>query len=156
HPFYLFTAVLKTGFVFHVLTEFGYTIVPTMGASMLPTVEIYGDSLLVSKLYRRGRGVKVGDVVSFAGVHEPETEAVKRVLGMEGDYVLRNSPGAKHDDMIQAGRQVPQGHCWVVGDNLEYSRDSRHFGPIPLALIKGKIVAKVLPWGERKWMENNL
>lgn len=52
--------------------------------------------------------------------------------------------------------QIPQGHCWVSGDNLPASRDSRHFGPLPLALISGTTIAKVLPWNERKWMKNGL
>jgi len=52
--------------------------------------------------------------------------------------------------------QVPEGHCWVVGDNLPYSRDSRHFGPMPMALIRGKVVAKVLPFSERRWLEDGL
>ena len=43
-----------------------------------------------------------------------------------------------------------------MGDNLGYSRDSRHFGPVPKALIKGKVIAKVLPFGERKWIVNEL
>ena len=41
--------------------------------------------------------------------------------------------------------QVPEGHCWVAGDNLEASRDSRHFGPLPLALVRGKVLARVWP-----------
>jgi inner membrane protease subunit 1 len=38
--------------------------------------------------------------------------------------------------------KVPKGHCWVLGDNLPYSRDSRMFGALPMALISGKIIAK--------------
>lgn len=34
--------------------------------------------------------------------------------------------------------QVPEGHVWVEGDNLSWSRDSRFFGPVPMALIKGR------------------
>lgn len=52
--------------------------------------------------------------------------------------------------------QVPEGHCWVLGDNLAESRDSRVYGPIPLALVRGKVVAKLLPFGERMWVRNNL
>lgn len=51
---------------------------------------------------------------------------------------------------------MPKGHCWVVGDNMPYSRDSRHFGPLPMALIKGKVIAKVFPWSERGWIANGL
>lgn len=52
--------------------------------------------------------------------------------------------------------QVPEGHCWIVGDNLPASRDSRQFGPLPLALVQGKVVAKILPWKERAWVANGL
>lgn len=51
---------------------------------------------------------------------------------------------------------MPEGHCWVLGDNLPVSRDSRVYGPLPMGLIKGKVVAKVWPWGEKKWIENSL
>lgn len=36
------------------------------------------------------------------------------------------------------------------------SRDSRVFGPMPMALITGKLIAKVFPWRERRWLENPL
>lgn len=52
--------------------------------------------------------------------------------------------------------QVPEGHCWVVGDNLAYSRDSRMFGPLPLALIKGKIVLRYHSVLDFNWIENGL
>jgi inner membrane protease subunit 1 len=51
---------------------------------------------------------------------------------------------------------VPEGHCWLLGDNLPASRDSRAYGPVPLALVKGKVVARVWPWRDRKWIENSL
>ncbi|KAK5094285.1 Mitochondrial inner membrane peptidase complex subunit [Exophiala xenobiotica] len=34
--------------------------------------------------------------------------------------------------------QVPEGHVWLEGDNLSWSRDSRFFGPLPMALITGR------------------
>jgi len=33
---------------------------------------------------------------------------------------------------------VPAHHCFVLGDNRNLSRDSRHFGPILLATVKGR------------------
>jgi len=152
HPARLFIAVLKFGFAAHVFSEFGYVAVPAWGASMLPTFEVLGDWMLVSRLYRRGRGIEVGDIVTFDSVAEPGERVIKRVLGLEGDYVMMDTPGTGSDEMIQ----VPPGHCWVVGDNLPYSRDSRHLGPIPMALIKGKVIAKIMPWEERRWIVNDV
>lgn len=31
--------------------------------------------------------------------------------------------------------KVPEGHIWIEGDNQAWSKDSRDFGPIPLALV---------------------
>lgn len=39
--------------------------------------------------------------------------------------------------------QVPQGHVWLQGDNTLNSTDSRHYGPVPYALLSAKAVAKV-------------
>jgi len=152
HPFRLTLEISKLGFAVHIFTEFFYTVTPAGGPSMLPTFEILGDSLLTSKKYRRGRGIEVGDLVTFDSVVEPGERVVKRVLGLEGDYVMRDSPESSGNQIIQ----VPQGHCWLVGDNLPYSRDSRLFGPVPMALIKGKIIAKVFPWRERRWIINGV
>jgi len=33
---------------------------------------------------------------------------------------------------------VPKHHCFVLGDNRNLSQDSRHFGPVPLATVKGR------------------
>jgi inner membrane protease subunit 2 len=41
--------------------------------------------------------------------------------------------------------QVPKGHCWVEGDNAEVSLDSKSFGPIPLALLKGRVTNVIWP-----------
>ncbi|KAK4539174.1 hypothetical protein LTR36_001174 [Oleoguttula mirabilis] len=109
---------------------------------MLPTIASAGDMLLISKYYRRGRQLGVGDVVSYKHPIRPGEYAVKRILGMPGDFVVVETPGKGVGRMIQ----VPEGHCWVVGDNLTWSRDSRIFGPLPLALVTGKVLARCAGW----------
>jgi hypothetical protein len=32
---------------------------------------------------------------------------------------------------------------WLQGDNLLLSRDSREYGPVPLALVKGRVLLQV-------------
>ncbi|TDZ59869.1 Mitochondrial inner membrane protease subunit 1 [Colletotrichum trifolii] len=152
HPFRLVLSTIKTMFAAHVFWEYGYSWGPTAGASMLPTFDIQGDYALVDKRYRLGRNIAVGDLVNYRIPIFKNSEGVKRVIGMPGDYVLVNSPDAPGDMMIQ----VPKGHCWIVGDNLEFSRDSRHFGPVPLGLIEGKVVAKPMPWSSRQIFRNAL
>jgi signal peptidase I len=44
---------------------------------------------------------------------------------------------------------VPEHHCFVLGDNRDESLDSRQFGPIPYAVIKGQ--ADYLYWPARDW-----
>jgi len=44
---------------------------------------------------------------------------------------------------------VPEQHCFVLGDNRMNSYDSRHFGPIPLATVKGR--ADYLYWPAKDW-----
>ena len=39
--------------------------------------------------------------------------------------------------------QVPQGHVWLQGDNPINSTDSRHYGPVPYALLRGRAFLKV-------------
>lgn len=152
------------GFVLaaHVFVDYFYAIHGTWGISMVPTLAASGDSVLISKYYRHGRDLKVGDIVSFKHPLREDIRASKRIIGMPGDFVLRDTPEKGQGMMIQVFQsmsileaacdtdssflQVPQGHCWVVGDNLNHSRDSRMFGPIPLGLVKGKVVAIFRGW----------
>ncbi|MHC4594759.1 MAG: signal peptidase I [Planctomycetota bacterium] len=68
---------------------------------------------------------------------------------LEGDVFYEANGEAKYtiflakspDDKASPGFAkitVPEHHCFVLGDNRNLSHDSRHFGTIPLALIKGR------------------
>jgi mitochondrial inner membrane protease subunit 1 len=106
HPLRVFTATLKTVFALHLFQEFGYSLSSTWGASMMPTFEAINDWVLISRFYRRGRNIVVGDIVTFDSVVEPGERVIKRVLGVEGDYVLRDTPG-ESDAMVQVSWGLP-------------------------------------------------
>lgn len=120
--------------------------------------------ILYSSLHRRGRNIKVGDVIAYTHPIFPHESGCKRVIGMPGDFVSVITAGRGEDDVDAVDVEgkwarvrdevikVPAGHCWVAGDNLEWSRDSRLFGPLPLGLVKAKVLAVILPVREAKWV----
>ena len=50
--------------------------------------------------------------------------------------------------------EVPPGHVWLQGDNKDNSTDSRDYGPVPFALIMGKVFVRVWPPSQVGWMKN--
>ncbi|KAL9070089.1 MAG: hypothetical protein Q9157_005944 [Trypethelium eluteriae] len=90
----------------HLFLTYAYDTGDAYGVSMMPTMDSSGEFLIMSKKYRRGRGVQVGDMVSFKHpvLAESMGRSVKRVVGMPGDFVLRNTPGAGiygEEEMLQ-------------------------------------------------------
>ena len=57
----------------------------------------------------------------------------KRIIATEGEIVAVDG-----NDYL-----VPKNHVWIEGDNKSQSFDSRNFGPIPIALIEGRISMKI-------------
>ena len=68
---------------------------------MIPTLRVRGDGLWISRRYAYGRGIERGDVISLHSPMMRGVSVVKRVLGMPGDFVLRDTPGPAGDRMIQ-------------------------------------------------------
>ncbi|KAI9738001.1 MAG: hypothetical protein M1834_009371 [Cirrosporium novae-zelandiae] len=148
---------VRFSFALMLLYETGFGIHATVGPSMLPTISVSGDWVIVSRLHAKGKGVQRGDLVSaWTPMRHSDGPALKRVIGLPGDFVCKDRPAAGDVGSDGLMIQVPEGHCWIAGDNLPYSRDSRHYGPVPLALIRGKVIAKIFPWSERKWFHNGL
>mmetsp|Transcript_32394 Transcript_32394/g.58580 ORF Transcript_32394/g.58580 Transcript_32394/m.58580 type:complete len:333 (+) Transcript_32394:149-1147(+) len=45
---------------------------------------------------------------------------------------------------------VPKSHVWVEGDNPLFSVDSRHYGPVPLESIRGRLLMRIWPIWRRE------
>ena len=97
----------NTALLLHVFLTYIYTIKPTYGISMVPTINPVGNWILISKRHRRGRRISVGDLVSFKHPLLEGEGAVKRVVGMPGDFVLSGTPGVVEERMVQVGDNLP-------------------------------------------------
>lgn len=108
---------------------------------MLPTLNAAGDIVLMDRISPRFGLVKVGDVVICKSPTDPTQTVCKRVAALEGDII----PGAHR-------ATVPQGHVWLLGDNPDNSTDSRYYGAVPAALIKGRVFCRIYPFSGFKAM----
>jgi inner membrane protease subunit 1 len=136
-----------------------YSIEPTSGPSMMPTISASWDWILISKFHSQGRGIQAGDLISF--VHpKGEYQVIKRVIADEGDIVQFRRIKESRDGLLVAVNQdaklaeVPKGHIWVEGDNPDWSKDSRLYGPIAKGLVQGKVIARV--WPRPTWFSNRV
>lgn len=122
----------------------------SMGLSMLPTLNPRGEIVLLNKWkYKYGQNIKVGDVVVARKPNDSTKLICKRVIGLPGDIVCKDPTTLPHEYL-----RVPLGHAWLTGDNLAASLDSRSYGPVPLALLTAKVIARVYP--NRKTLDNTL
>ncbi len=124
-----------------------------------------------------GRDVRRGDIVIFRSPETPKIDLVKRCIGLAGDELemvdkqlflngeaVNDNAYVQHsDDRIVATRGafgsrpaqrdnwgplvVPDAHLFCLGDNRDESYDSRYWGPVPLAHVKGRAVMVYWSYG---------
>ncbi|RHZ47835.1 hypothetical protein Glove_566g9 [Diversispora epigaea] len=133
----------------HITNEYFIEITQCMGPSMLPTFNVVGDFVALEHFSPRLRRLEIGDVIVCKSPTNPWRSVCKRIVGMPGDRICID-PTAIHRKFIT----VPPGHVWIQGDNMSNSTDSRSYGPIPYALIGGKVFARV--WPNPCWIKNGL
>jgi len=114
------------------------------------------------------RDLHRGDIVIFRSPEEPTLDVVKRCVGLPGDRIevrskhlyingkrVEDSEYAVHQDprtfpnipqlgSVHSRRDnfgpyvVPEGRYFCMGDNRDFSYDSRYWGSLPRELVKGR------------------
>ncbi|KAH9246577.1 hypothetical protein BASA81_015842 [Batrachochytrium salamandrivorans] len=100
-----------------------------------------GDSVLVNRTFNLPQRVSrllspiidtelhTGDLVISRSPVDPNSMVLKRIAELYTD----------------AGSTLPTHHVRLLGDNPEFSRDSREYGSIPVAMIEGRVWMRVWP-----------
>lgn len=115
---------------------------PCGGASMYPTLSHTGTFVLNSALVLRLFPVRRGELVTSLSPQDVSHRVLKRVIALEGDRICVD-PSGQRPELSNKWCTVPKGSVWLAGDNTSNSIDSRDYGPVPLALLTGKVVARV-------------
>lgn len=126
--------MVQFGCITHCALEYVGDFVVCTGPSMEPT--IWTDDVILSEhISPRLQKIDRGDIVIAKSPVNPHQYICKRVTGITGDKIY-------HGFISEV---VPQGHVWLEGDNRQNSSDSRTYGPVPQALIRGRVLCRIWP-----------
>ena len=164
------SAVLELGETFIVslvviLTLYAFiaSVEVVWGASMEPNFHT-GERILVEKVTKNFEKFERGDVIVFIPPGSEDKHYIKRIIGLPGEYFkildcgvyiskdgekfvlqedyLRKDTCTGGGTSIKDGRtqKIPDDSYVALGDNREYSVDSRYLGVISKNSIIGKVV----------------
>ncbi|KAH8306558.1 hypothetical protein KR018_011973 [Drosophila ironensis] len=125
------------------------------GPSMEPT--LFSDNVLVTeRISKHWRTYQPGDIVIAVSPINASQFICKRIVAVSGDQVLTQQPHpieaecsleSNRRKPVMAKDYVPRGYVWIEGDNKANSSDSRYYGPIPVGLIRSRVLGRIWPLG---------
>lgn len=144
------------------IINFIFQIVTVSGESMVPTLQ-NTDKLILGKVSYRITSPKKNDIVVIRYPADIRERIIKRVIAVAGDKVKINDnilyingkaidEYYKNEDFMEDydEAEVPQDSIFVLGDNRNFSKDSRSsdIGFVKLNLIEGKAVIRLYPFNK--------
>ncbi|KAI8882028.1 LexA/Signal peptidase [Backusella circina FSU 941] len=123
--------------------DHGFSYATVSGRSMQPTFNpdsnmLRKDIVLLNKWAITDHKFKRGQVVTLISPIDPKAIITKRIIALPGDTIR---PLHKQNETVT----VPEGHCWIEGDEAFHSRDSNSFGTVPIGLINAKVTYILWP-----------
>ncbi len=162
------------GAIFVVIYAFLFRPFQVNGQSMYPNYH-NGEYILTNLITLRISDIKRGDVVVFNAPVDDDKDFVKRIIGEPGDEVMVKAGfvfvnGIRLDEsgylppdyktyagaFISEGQTVvvPEGSYFVLGDNRNFSSDSREWGFVPRDKMIGKSFLVYWPINEFKFVKH--
>ena len=140
--------------------------------SMLETLQI-GDHILVNKFIYYFKEPERGDIIVFKYPKDQKRDFIKRLIGLPGETLeikdkkvfingeLLDEPYAVFKDTETfyfnpyartrdnyGPRIIPENCYFMMGDNRDYSQDSRYWGLLDRELIEGKALLIYWSWNK--------
>jgi len=144
------------------IINFIFQIVTVNGQSMVPTLK-NNDKLILEKVSKWLIDVKRNDIVVIKYPADIRQRIVKRVIAVAGDKVKINdnilylngkivNEYYKNESFMKDYDEVlvPQNSIFVLGDNRNFSKDSRSndIGFVKLNLLEGKVLIRLYPFNK--------
>jgi signal peptidase I len=131
------------------------------GQSMEPNFED-GDYLIIDELTYRFRAPKRGEVIVFKNPMNGRQRFIKRIIGLPGETIeisdgkifISNGEKKVLNESSYLNFSFTSGDLrislsndeyFVLGDNRQFSLDSRRFGPIKKKEIVGRVLVRLWP-----------
>jgi signal peptidase I len=121
-----------------VLSKYVGSFVFLTGDSMQPTITD-GDVVFTRSYNPRKHEIKKNDIVCVKSPTDRGILVCKRVALLEHEYDNISS------NILRPSTRIAAGHCFLLGDNLYSSSDSRAYGPVPMGLIYSRVLLRIWP-----------
>jgi signal peptidase I len=150
--------------------QVGDRVVVIKKALLLATTLNYGDMVIIDSRVEEKRSwlddFKDSPIISVLANKDKDSSKntniwIKRVVGQAGDTlefkdgsVYRNNEKLEEEYIKEEMNFpfekiiVPEGTIFVMGDNRNYSSDSREIGPVPVENVIGEVVMRMYPFNK--------
>jgi signal peptidase I len=113
-------------------------------------VGLPGDTVRVegNDVYVNGKKLEHRPIAASAQIPAVNVDQLTSETNGKATYRIQLA-GDEEKTVSYPEAKVPQGHCFVLGDNRGHSADSRRYGFVPLGDILGR--AQYIYWPAKHW-----